>query len=129
MKFLEPTKGVGMRKLFPRMGYEVLLVDEHRTACTCFGCEGGACVKFRSVPNPRPWKREKNPMVLRNGLLSCQNCTRLWNRDRNGSLNIRRCAIAARAGSPRPAYMCHQTTTISEARSALTAQGEDLPTT
>ena len=40
MKFLEPTKGVGMRRLFQRAGYEVLLVDEFRTSCTCFGCEG-----------------------------------------------------------------------------------------
>ncbi|KAH9261642.1 hypothetical protein BASA81_000298 [Batrachochytrium salamandrivorans] len=40
MKFLEPTKGVGMRKLFSRAGYEVVLVDEFRTSCTCFGCEG-----------------------------------------------------------------------------------------
>ncbi|KAH9257012.1 hypothetical protein BASA81_004833 [Batrachochytrium salamandrivorans] len=58
MKFLEPTKGVGMRKLFSRAGYEVVLVDEFRTSCTCFGCEGGACEKFRSVMNPRRWMRE-----------------------------------------------------------------------
>ncbi|KAH9259041.1 hypothetical protein BASA81_002661 [Batrachochytrium salamandrivorans] len=58
MKFLEPTKGVGMRKLFSRAGYEVVLVDEFRTSCTCFGCEGGACEKFRSVMNPRSWMRE-----------------------------------------------------------------------
>ncbi|KAH9256522.1 hypothetical protein BASA81_005437 [Batrachochytrium salamandrivorans] len=58
MKFLEPTKGVGMRKLFSRAGYEVVLVDEFRTSCTCFGCEGGACEKFRSVTNPRSWMRE-----------------------------------------------------------------------
>ncbi|KAH9255985.1 hypothetical protein BASA81_005761 [Batrachochytrium salamandrivorans] len=58
MKFLEPTKGVGMRKLFSRAGYEVVLVDEFRTSCTCFACEGGACEKFRVVENPRPWMRE-----------------------------------------------------------------------
>ncbi|KAH9260127.1 hypothetical protein BASA81_001902 [Batrachochytrium salamandrivorans] len=58
MKFLEPTKGVGMRKLFSRAGYEVVLVDEFRTSCTCFACEGGACEKFRVVENPRSWMRE-----------------------------------------------------------------------
>ena len=118
-------QGRGMRKLFSRAGYEVVLVDEFRTSCTCFGCEGGACEKFKSVVNPRPWMREKRPTVLRNGLLSCQNCKRLWNRDRNGSLNIMRCAQAARRGDPRPTYM---TRNFSEARSAVTAQGEGLPT-
>ena len=54
MKFHEPTKGIGMRKLFRRAGYEVLLVDEYRTSCRCYGCEGGECEKFREVPNPRP---------------------------------------------------------------------------
>ncbi|KAH9258628.1 hypothetical protein BASA81_003135 [Batrachochytrium salamandrivorans] len=125
MKFLEPTKGVGMRKLFSRAGYEVVLVDEFRTSCTCFACEGGACEKFRVVENPRPWMRAKRPMVLRNGLLSCQNCKRLWNRDRNGSLNIMRCAQAARLGGQRPSYM---TRNFSAARPAGTTQGAGLPT-
>ena len=104
-RFLEPVKGVGMRKLFTRVGYEVLLVDEFRTSCTCFGCEGGECKKFKYVENPRPWMREKRPTVLRHGLLSCKNCKQLWNRDRNGSLNIMRCAQAARRGEERPSYM------------------------
>ena len=126
MKFLEPTKGVGMRKLFTRAGYEVLLVDEFRTSCTCYGCQGGACVKFKYVRNPRPWRREERPMVLRNGLLSCQNCKRLWNRDRNGSLNIRRRAMAARRGEEVPAYL--QRTSVGQGKAAAT-QGAGLPTT
>ncbi|KAH9254010.1 hypothetical protein BASA81_007885 [Batrachochytrium salamandrivorans] len=125
MKFLEPTKGVGMRKLFSRAGYEVVLVDEFRTSCTCFGCEGGACEKFRVVENPRPWMRAKRPMVLRHGLLRCKTCERLWNRDRNGSLNIMRCAQAARLGGQRPSYM---TRNFSAARPAGTTQGAGLPT-
>jgi hypothetical protein len=126
MKFLEPTKGIGMRKLFTRAGYEVLLVDEYRTSCTCYGCEGGECVKFKYVENPRPWMREKRPMVLRHGLLSCSSCARLWNRDRNGSLNIMRCAQATRRGEERPVYL---TRNFSGAISAATTQGEGLPTT
>ncbi|KAH9251374.1 hypothetical protein BASA81_010785 [Batrachochytrium salamandrivorans] len=125
MKFLEPTKGVGMRKLFSRAGYEVVLVDEFRTSCTCFACEGGACEKFRVVENPRPWMRAKRPMVLRHGLLRCKTCERLWNRDRNGSLNIMRCAQAARLGGQRPSYM---TRNFSAARPAGTTQGAGLPT-
>ncbi|KAH9249042.1 hypothetical protein BASA81_013254 [Batrachochytrium salamandrivorans] len=69
--------------------------------------------------------REKRPMVLRNGLLRCKTCERLWNRDRNGSLNIMRCAQAARLGGQRPSYM---TRNFSEARSAVTTQGAGLPT-
>ncbi len=126
MKHLEPTKGVGMRKLFTRAGYEVLLVNEFRTSCTCYGCQGGACEKFKYVKNPRPWRRAERPEVLRNGLLSCQNCKRLWNRDRNGSLNIRRCAMAARRGEEWPAYLQRNS---SGARSAATTQGAGLPTT
>ncbi|KAH9252965.1 hypothetical protein BASA81_009121 [Batrachochytrium salamandrivorans] len=125
MKFLEPTKGVGMRKLFSRAGYEVVLVDEFRTSCTCFACEGGACEKFRVVENPRPWMRAKRPMVLRHGLLRCKTCERLWNRDRNGSLNIMRCAQAARLGGQRPSYM---TRNFSAARPAGATQGAGLPT-
>ncbi len=126
MKFLEPTKGVGMRKLFTRAGYEVLLVKEFRTSCTCYGCQGGACEKFKYVKNPRPFRSEKRPRVLRHGLLSCKNCKRLWNRDRNGSLNIRRCAMAAMRGEERPAYLERNS---SGARSAATTQGAGLPTT
>ena len=105
MKFLEPTKGIGMQRLFKRAGYEVLMVDEFRTSCRCYGCKGGECEKFREVENPRPWMREERPMVLRHGLLSCTSCKRLWNRDRNGSLNIMRCAEAARRGEERPVYL------------------------
>ncbi|KAH9253957.1 hypothetical protein BASA81_008081 [Batrachochytrium salamandrivorans] len=123
MKFLEPTKGVGMRKLFSRAGYEVVLVDEFRTSCTCFGCEGARARSSGSWRTRAPGC--ERPMVLRNGLLSCQNCKRLWNRDRNGSLNIMRCAQAARLGGQRPSYM---TRNFSEARSAVTTQGAGLPT-
>ena len=98
MKFHEPTKGIGMQRLFKRAGYEVLLVDEYRTSCRCYGCKKGECKKFKYVENPRSWTREKFPKVLRHGLLRCEICKRLWNRDRKGSLNIMRCAEAARRG-------------------------------
>ena len=86
MKWLEPTKGIGMRKLFTRMGYEVLLVDEYRTSCRCYGCEGGKCVKFKQVEDFGKEKIDRWSYEM----LSCENCKRL--RDRNGSLNILRCA-------------------------------------
>ena len=124
MKFLEPTKGIGMRKIFRRVGYTVLLVNEFRTSCRCYGC-GGECAKFRMVENPRFWKRNERPMVLRNGLISCKNCVRLWNRDRNGSLNILCCAKEDLLGRERPDYLQRK---LSATRSVDTTQGESLPT-
>ncbi|KAH9257656.1 hypothetical protein BASA81_004105 [Batrachochytrium salamandrivorans] len=124
-RFRDKFGGRGHAEVFLRAGYEVVLVDEFRTSCTCFACEGGACEKFRVVENPRPWMRAKRPMVLRHGLLRCKTCERLWNRDRNGSLNIMRCAQAARLGGQRPSYM---TRNFSAARPAGTTQGAGLPT-
>ena len=46
MKYKEPTIGVGMRTLFRKNNYQVLLVDEFRTSCRCSKCEGGICEKF-----------------------------------------------------------------------------------
>jgi hypothetical protein len=84
MKWKEPTKGKGFRKLFRKAGYQVYLVDEYRTSVACSKCRGrdAKCEKFRYVPNPRPWKNE---FILRHGLLRCNQCGTLWNRDTNGS--------------------------------------------
>ena len=38
MRYREPTKGKGMRKLFRKAGYQVYLVDEGRTSCQCYNC-------------------------------------------------------------------------------------------
>jgi hypothetical protein len=130
MKFLEPTKGIGMRRLFKRAGLKVLLVDEHRTSCTCSGC-GGHNEKFREVQNPRSWMRAKNPTVLRNGLLKCTTCQELWNRDRNSSLNILKVARCAAEGLERPAHLQFSGATPPKKRtSARTARQEtSLPQT
>ena len=105
MRFHEPTKGRGMRSLFKRAGYQLFLVNEYNTSCRCYGCSGGACVKFKEVENPRFWKRKERPKVLCHGLLRCATCKRLWNRDRNGSLNIMRCAKNALEGKTRDDYL------------------------
>lgn len=104
MKFKEPTMGKGMRQLFRRAGYRVLLVDEFRTSCRCHDC-GGVCEKFIYAPNPRPWKREKKPIVKRHGILRCSSCSRTWNRDCNGALNIMKIAQCVRSNVSRPDYM------------------------
>ncbi len=96
------------------------------------GSDGSECVKFLYVDNPKPPKKKKKKKpkgggleeeeeeekeeeekeekdrrrILRHGLLKCNTCSKIWNRDMNGALNIGRIAIAILAGQDRPAYLC-----------------------
>jgi hypothetical protein len=101
MKYKAPVKGKGFRNLFRKRGYDVYLVDEFRTSCRCSYC-GGECNTFRHCPNPRPWK---DNIIMRHGLLKCETCNRLWNRDVNASLNIHKISKAAVSGEDRPLYL------------------------
>ncbi|KAH9247246.1 hypothetical protein BASA81_015189 [Batrachochytrium salamandrivorans] len=94
MKFLEPTKGVGMRKFVLESGLR--------------GGAGGRVPHLVHL-----LRRARGARARSSGA------------DRNGSLNIMRCAQAARLGGQRPSYM---TRNFSEARSAVTTQGAGLPT-
>ena len=107
MKFHEPTKGKGMRKLFRKAGYQVYLVDEYHTSCQCYNCARaeGRCEPFREVVNPRPWRREERPLVTCHGLVKCKTCRRLWNRDVNSSLNILRIMKYRARDEDRPLYL------------------------
>lgn len=108
MKYKEPTKGKGMRKLFRDFGYMVYLVDEFRSSCKCYKCKSaepdtGYCEKFRMCENPRPWK--SGEQVLRHGLVKCKTCHCLWNRDVLSSLNMEAIGTHAKQGLPRPSYL------------------------
>ena len=46
MKYKEPTKTKGFRKIFMKHGYDVYLVDEFRTSCRCHNCFS-ECEKFK----------------------------------------------------------------------------------
>ena len=116
MKYKEPTKGIGMRTLFRKAGYQVYLVDEFRTSCRCSKCEG-ECEKFRECQNPRPWK--KNETTLRHGLLMCKTCKGLWNRDVNSSFNIFKIVEETIAGKGRPEYLQRKKQIVSNATSVL----------
>ena len=114
MKFHEPTKNIGMRRLFRKNKYEVYLVEEQYTSQRCFACgkkeKISQCEKFLNVPNPR-WNKpgyKGEELTLCNGLLQCKrkNCGVYWNRDVNGSLNIRKAARRALRSRPRPKYLC-----------------------
>ena len=116
MKFHEPTKGVGMRSLFRKAGYDVYLVDEKFTSKHCYECgkddEIAVCEKFLMVNNPRlkmgrytksGYERENE--ILCHGLVRCKTCNRFWNRDRNGSLNIRQVVRSTIRSRERPRYL------------------------
>ena len=100
----EPTKGGrSFKDLFRKSGYEVLLVDEHKTSCMCFKCKGGRCEKFVKRRDPRPFKRGEERLV--HGLLRCTTCGCVWNRDVNGASNILFAAKSVLSGEGRPRYL------------------------
>ena len=107
MKYKEPIKGKGMRMLFRQNNYKTFLVDEFRTSCMCSVCkeETGRCEKFQIRTNPKPYKSGN---VLVHGLISCKNCSNVWNRDVNGATNIYRIAKNAIKGIERPKYLCRE---------------------
>ena len=109
MKYKEPTKGVGFRKLFKEAGYETYLVDEYNTSKKCSICHED-CVKCIKRENPRPWR--KNEMRTVHGLLKCKNCKTLWNRDENSSNNIYIIGRTAINKQVRPDYLTHKKTSV-----------------
>jgi len=113
-QFKEPVKGKGFRTLFRRAGYQVYLVDEFRTSCRCSACHG-ECTTFRECENPRPYRSGR---IFRHGLVKCQTCSRLWNRDTNAASNIWKVARNAIRGEERPKYLRRAIGSLSGAPSA-----------
>ncbi len=107
MKYKEPVKGKGIRRIFRDNGYKLYLVDEFRTSCMCSICkeETGRCDKFQIRENPKPYKSGN---ILVHGLIKCQTCLGVWNRDVNGATNICRIAKNAINGLERPKYLCRE---------------------
>ena len=107
MKYKEPIKGKGMRILFRQNNYKTYLVDEFRTSCMCSICkeEIKRCEKFQIRKNPKPYKSGN---ILVHGLIKCQTCLGVWNRDVNGATNICRIAKNAINGLERPKYLCRE---------------------
>jgi hypothetical protein len=68
-KYHEPIKGVGMRRMLVKHGFEVYLLDEYGTSKHCPQCEGRSLEPFKRVPNPRPYRRSNMPTVKCHGLL------------------------------------------------------------
>ncbi|KAJ1858201.1 hypothetical protein LPJ76_001162 [Coemansia sp. RSA 638] len=86
-KFHEPIRGKGWRTLLKRAGFTVYLIDEYLTSKTCPICKERIST-FLNVPNPRPFRRTKRPMVKCHGLLSCQSqtCVEFFNTYQRGCL-------------------------------------------
>ncbi|KAI8079711.1 uncharacterized protein B0P05DRAFT_596778 [Gilbertella persicaria] len=102
VKFHEPIRGVGMRRMLQKEGFLVHLIDEFKTSSICPVCKGDVGT-FKEVVNPRPFGREKYPTVKRHGLLRCKNVQclkegrRLWNRDLLATLNFCEILFSLRA--------------------------------
>ncbi len=60
---------------------------------------------YKKWKPPRPWK---NNIVWRNGLIKCNQCNTLWNRDLNGALNIYEIANCHVRGLGRPEHLTNQ---------------------
>lgn len=91
--------GAGLLKVLIGMKYKCCLVNEWGTSVQC-SCGRGRNEKFRWVKNPKP---KTSNTILCHGLLRCQTCKSLWNRDLNAAINIWRIArnaIIFRVGRP-----------------------------
>ncbi|KAJ2714405.1 hypothetical protein H4R19_001746 [Coemansia spiralis] len=126
-QFQEPQRGKGLRRMLRKKGFTVYLIDEFRTSMTCPACGQASLRTFKEVPNPRPWRRARDPTVICHGLQRCNSdqCMeamaqgngseerwRLWNRDMAAAINFRDILFSLREdgvipdrfrrGQPRP---------------------------
>ena len=114
MKFSPPTKGIGMRKVLRKRGYDVFLVNEYNTSKINFFTKTEN-EKFRRRQNPRPWKKDirKCHGLLRTKCVpdsELSNSNILVNRDTNAAVNIRYLACCAINNEPRPSEYCRSST-------------------
>ena len=68
VKYQEPTRSKGLINMLKKNGFTVYLIDEFKTSSVCPKCEGDL-ENFKFIPNPRPYRRKKQPTVLCHGLL------------------------------------------------------------
>lgn len=113
-KFKEPVKGKGFRSLLRLGGFKVYLVDEFRTSCKCSHCqhEDVKCETFRVRRDPNKKKKDEDRHLRKvHGILVCQKCRTLWNRDVNSAINTARLTREKLEGRERPAYLSRTTIT------------------
>jgi hypothetical protein len=94
IKYQTSARGIGFVRLLRNAVFKVYRIDEYRTLrkdCTsghCPSCTGGVQF-FLKVRDPRPFQRGRRPEVLCHGLLKCDSCPQMWNRDLLAVLNFR----------------------------------------
>ncbi|PHZ09425.1 uncharacterized protein RHIMIDRAFT_299849 [Rhizopus microsporus ATCC 52813] len=118
VKFHEPIRGTGMRRMLAKQGFKICLLDECKISSLFPSCLSGKLEKFKKVQNSRPFQREKQPTVTCHGTLRCKNqqCLedttgtisrrRLWNRDMVATLNFRHILFGLRENGKRPERFC-----------------------
>ena len=101
MKGCLPTIGIGLRNKLNKK-FKMIIVDEYKTSklCHCCKSENGYVLK-RAHPNPN---KKGNRIV--HGLLRCKNvnCSKYWDRDMNGCLNIREILLSLITKNVRPSW-------------------------
>ncbi|PHZ09527.1 uncharacterized protein RHIMIDRAFT_240649 [Rhizopus microsporus ATCC 52813] len=100
-KYQELTRNKGLIQMLKEDGSVVFLIDEFRTSSFCPLCEG-RLENFKTLRNPRPYKKKTRPTVLCHGLqrywaIRCifsgcleQLKPKLWNRDLAAVLNFKK---------------------------------------
>ncbi|KAG1594451.1 hypothetical protein G6F48_001356 [Rhizopus delemar] len=73
VKYHGPIRGVGMKRMLAKEGFQVYLLDEFRTSSLCPSCQNGELEMFKKVQNSRPYQRENHPIADRHGFLRCKN--------------------------------------------------------
>ncbi|ORE07110.1 hypothetical protein BCV72DRAFT_206193, partial [Rhizopus microsporus var. microsporus] len=68
-RYRESIRGLGFRRFFKKHGFQVFLIDEYKTGGCCPTCHNESLHTFRCVPNPRPYQRERYPILVCHGLL------------------------------------------------------------
>ena len=82
---------------------QVYLAAEAYTSKRCHGCKSGDCTPFRVAWNPRAGGLGEWRKVW--GLVRCDRCARLFQRDINSALNILTVVWAALRGQGHPSYL------------------------
>ncbi|KAI8076276.1 hypothetical protein BDF21DRAFT_422985 [Thamnidium elegans] len=71
-QYHKPIRGIGFQKLLKKH-FQFYFIDEYKTNKCCHTGQNESLMTLKRVPNPRPFRRERDPIVIRHGLLRCTN--------------------------------------------------------
>jgi len=100
LKGLEPAPVKKLRKELRKQGAKVIMVNEHRTSKSCSECCKGDCENVS-------YANKKGKDIKCHQVVRCLNneCSTYWQRDVNGSRNIRSVLMALVKGKERPSAL------------------------